>query len=160
MKHVGDLIEQTTRGEKGKQKELARLCGVSPQAITGWIKSGKVDKKHYKIIASFCGVPVSKLHELNSIPSEISEPAGLPYEDQDIYELVEMWPNMPENIKNGIRNLVRNWLETIEPQLRTYLENASRHGQKKFNEHIENNVGKPGSKGQKSQENTDNSDNK
>ena len=74
----------------------------------------------------------------------IRENEPLPYEDQDIYELVEMWPKMPENIKNNIRTTVRAWLESIAPQIKPYLENASRPGQKKFNKHIENNVPRPG----------------
>lgn len=152
MKHIGELIGNVTRGNPGKQKQLAKLCGVTPQAITGWIKTGKVAKIHFKNIAAFCNVPIKTLHDIEAQnTSETSPDAAdkakrkeLPYEDQDIHELAEMWPQMPENVKNSIRLIVRDWLESIEPQIKNYLANTSRPGQKKFNAHMEKNVPKPG----------------
>lgn len=41
-----------------KQAWLARECGVTPQAVSGWIKTGNVDKAHLPTIADRTGLPI------------------------------------------------------------------------------------------------------
>lgn len=143
MKHIGELIAEKLGKEKGRQKRLADACGVSTQAITGWIKTGHVSKEHYPVISQMLGIPLSALHQVGKSSKitqnglNLPDMGDLPYEDRDIYEIAEMWPYLPENIKNHIRDTIRVYLESMEPQLMEYLKNASRNAQKKFNAYME-----------------------
>lgn len=38
-----------------RQSEIAAACGVSKQAVQGWIKTGRVDKKHLPSLAAVSG---------------------------------------------------------------------------------------------------------
>lgn len=40
------------------QASLAAACGVTPQAVNGWKKTGRIDKRHLQTIARFTGRPV------------------------------------------------------------------------------------------------------
>jgi len=49
-------------GEAGVlQKDVARVCKVSDQAVSGWLKTGRVDKAHLAKIAALTGVSVGWL---------------------------------------------------------------------------------------------------
>lgn len=41
-----------------KQTALADACGVTPQAVNGWLETGRIHKKHLTTIARLCGVKV------------------------------------------------------------------------------------------------------
>lgn len=43
------------------QKDLAVVCKVSDQAVSGWLKTGKLDKSHLAKIATLTGVSVGWL---------------------------------------------------------------------------------------------------
>lgn len=48
-------------GKFVQQSALADACGVSPQAVTGWKRTGRIAKKHLAVIADMSGVTVEWL---------------------------------------------------------------------------------------------------
>src|SRR5574343_902574 len=40
------------------KSEIARECGVSRQAVTGWIKNGRIDKAHLITLSKITGIPI------------------------------------------------------------------------------------------------------
>ena len=42
-----------------RQSDIAEACGVSKQAVQGWTKTGRIDKKHLPSLASISGKPLS-----------------------------------------------------------------------------------------------------
>lgn len=41
---------------RGMKRRIAEACGVSPQAITGWLNNGAVDYKHMPVVSRLTGV--------------------------------------------------------------------------------------------------------
>jgi len=41
-----------------KQSDVATACGVSKQAVQGWLKTGRFDKKHLPTLARVTGRPL------------------------------------------------------------------------------------------------------
>lgn len=39
----------------GRRAELARLCDVRPQAVSGWLKTGRITKKNLELATAFFG---------------------------------------------------------------------------------------------------------
>lgn len=50
MQALGDAATS-----KGRRAELARRCGVKPQAVNGWLKTGRITKKNLEVAADFLG---------------------------------------------------------------------------------------------------------
>ena len=50
-----------------KGKEVAERCGVSPQAVIGWKKTGTISKKLLPVFANVVKVPLA--HFMPAIPS-------------------------------------------------------------------------------------------
>ena len=46
---------------RGGKTRIAEKCGVSPQAVTGWEKNGRVDKKNLAVIAESAGYSLTWL---------------------------------------------------------------------------------------------------
>lgn len=44
-----------TKDSAGKRAVLAQLCGVKPQAVSGWLRTGRITKKNLEIAADFFG---------------------------------------------------------------------------------------------------------
>ena len=61
--------------------QLANICNVSVQAVGGWKKTGRVNKKHLPTIANLTGVPVEWLMGGNAAPPDIaSDNLGVSHE--------------------------------------------------------------------------------
>lgn len=41
-----------------RQSDIAAACGVSKQAVQGWVKTGRIDKKHLPNLATASGRPL------------------------------------------------------------------------------------------------------
>jgi hypothetical protein len=53
-----DLISRLLRAigtERGIRAKLAKACGTTPQAVTGWLQRGKIDRVHFPEIARITG---------------------------------------------------------------------------------------------------------
>ena len=50
-------LETALKAVGDSQSELARRCGVSRQAVNGWVKRGRVSPEHVQCVAQATGVP-------------------------------------------------------------------------------------------------------
>jgi len=50
-------LEAALATVKGNRSELARRCKVSRQAVSGWVKRGKVPPEYVQCVAEATGVP-------------------------------------------------------------------------------------------------------
>lgn len=41
-----------------RQSDIAAACGVSKQAVQGWVRTGRIDKKHLPSLAAASGRPL------------------------------------------------------------------------------------------------------
>lgn len=53
---------------------LATECGVTPQAVNGWITNGRVAKKHLPKIAGYTGKPLGYFLGVITEPQKIEQP--------------------------------------------------------------------------------------
>lgn len=99
-KRVRDAMDSANPPVTGK--ELAEFCKVTPQAVSGWRKNGRVAKGHLNKIALKCGVPVN--YFLDEEPdrkikggSNAAKPERI-IDEPDFAILVRAWQDTtPEN---------------------------------------------------------------
>lgn len=48
---IANRLKSAMERERVSNSELAQLCGVSIQAVTGWLQTGRVSRKHFPAIA-------------------------------------------------------------------------------------------------------------
>lgn len=51
-------LEEVLSDPRVKQADIAEACGVSKQAVQGWKKTGRIDKKHLPKLAQVSGKPL------------------------------------------------------------------------------------------------------
>ncbi|MFD2754267.1 helix-turn-helix domain-containing protein [Comamonas terrae] len=51
-------LESVLSDPRIKQSDIADACGVSKQAVQGWKKTGRIDKKHLPKLAQVTGKPL------------------------------------------------------------------------------------------------------
>jgi hypothetical protein len=92
--------------------ELAAWCGVSPQAVSGWKKTGRISKSNLERAALFFGSGPSFTR---GTMYEAREPVlhGWPFPDIDI----ERFQRLSFNQKIEIQGLVRDRIERFEAEL-------------------------------------------
>lgn len=52
-------LAEATADPKIKQSDIANACGVTKQAVQGWLKTGRFDKKHLPKLAQLTGRPLA-----------------------------------------------------------------------------------------------------
>lgn len=68
--HVVDALQRLLDpAQHGQKAQLAAHCGVTPQAVSGWVRTGRISKTKIAKVAEFFSVPVSYL-----IPSAPTAP--------------------------------------------------------------------------------------
>ncbi|KFK94561.1 MULTISPECIES: helix-turn-helix domain-containing protein [unclassified Serratia (in: enterobacteria)] len=84
-----DLVSRLTEiNQKGISKtDMARIAGVSKQAVSGWFRTGTISKKSALAIAEAAGVSVAWLY------GESVEETGL---SADEMELLKLYRQLPE----------------------------------------------------------------
>lgn len=57
---------------------LARACGVTTAAVGGWLKTGRVDKRHFQTFVRVLGQPLEYFHlaTLNTAPNAAERAAA------------------------------------------------------------------------------------
>ncbi|EPY9604006.1 helix-turn-helix domain-containing protein [Escherichia coli] len=91
---VERLTEITDRGVT--KADMARIAGVTPQAVNGWFKKGVISKKSALAIADAVGISVAWL-----LGEDVGEKDGLKPDEQRILELYRQLPE--EEQQNMIR---------------------------------------------------------
>lgn len=54
------LAEDLGKGSNIDRKALAAECGISQQAISNWLKTGRIKKRYLSIVAKHTGKPLSR----------------------------------------------------------------------------------------------------
>ncbi|EDZ2606501.1 helix-turn-helix domain-containing protein, partial [Salmonella enterica] len=92
------LVERLTEiADRGITKaDMARIAGVTPQAVNGWFKKGVISKKSALAIADAVGISVAWL-----LGEEVSETDGLKPNEQRLLELYRQLPE--EEQQNMLR---------------------------------------------------------
>ncbi|MEX3004193.1 helix-turn-helix domain-containing protein [Serratia sp. JSRIV001] len=85
-----DLISRLTEiNQKGISKaDMARIAGVSKQAVSGWFRTGTISKKSALAIAEAAGVSVAWLYG-----ESVEKKSGL---GADEMELLRLYRQLPE----------------------------------------------------------------
>ncbi|ECZ3363783.1 helix-turn-helix domain-containing protein, partial [Salmonella enterica] len=92
------LVERLTEiADRGITKaDMARIAGVTPQAVNGWFKKGVISKKSALALADAVGISVAWL-----LGEEVSETDGLKPNEQRLLELYRQLPE--EEQQNMLR---------------------------------------------------------
>ena len=79
---------------RGAQREIARACEVTPQAITRWLGGSQVRPERLKRLAAWSGWPYSDLRMLvDGLAAPPPPPSAGPVPTTD--ELLERWRTLP-----------------------------------------------------------------
>jgi hypothetical protein len=81
--------------------ELARACGVEPQAITGWRKTGRIAKRHLAVIAETTGCGIDYLVGITDQPKKL-----LPHPDDEARALWSKYKRASPTVRQAIDTLV------------------------------------------------------
>ena len=58
MNALGDLIQQALETAGITPAEMARLAGVTPQAVNGWVRKSRISKQNLLLVAKATGRPI------------------------------------------------------------------------------------------------------
>jgi transcriptional regulator with XRE-family HTH domain len=110
-----DLISRLTEiNQKGISKaDMARIAGVSKQAVSGWFRTGTISKKSALAIAEAAGVSIAWLY------GESVEETGLAADEVELLMLYRQLPQ-PEQ-----RNMIAVFGARLK-ELDEYVENYAR----------------------------------
>jgi SOS-response transcriptional repressor LexA len=75
--HIGNRITEALSASPGKNQEgLAAHCGVSPQAVTKWVRTGKLKRENLALAADYLGVSLEWLMTGIDSRSNVGESTG------------------------------------------------------------------------------------
>lgn len=108
---VARLEEITQRGIS--KADMARIAGVTPQAVNGWFKKGVISKKSAIAIADAANVSVTWL-----LGEEVSEDSGLkPNENK----MLRLFRQLPEAEQERMIDTFELRLKEIDDYVERYL---------------------------------------
>ena len=56
---MAQKLAEAIAGAKLRQSDVAQACGVTKQAVQGWLKTGRIDKKHLATLAQLTNHPLT-----------------------------------------------------------------------------------------------------
>lgn len=75
--------------------ELAEACGVTPQAVSGWRKNGRVHKRHLETLAELTGKPLE--HFLVSDKKRNGMQSGALTHHEEFQTIKRAWENASQD---------------------------------------------------------------
>jgi transcriptional regulator with XRE-family HTH domain len=108
---VARLIEITERGIS--KADMARIAGVTPQAVNGWFKRGAISKKSAVAIADAAGVSVAWL-----LGEEVEENSGLKPNES---KMLNLFRQLPESEQTKMIDLFQIRLKELDEYVEKYL---------------------------------------
>lgn len=115
---ISRLSEISDRGIS--KAEMARIAGVTPQAVNGWFKKGKISKESAISIADAAGVSVSWL-----LGEDVEESTGL---SNDEMKMLNLYRQLPEAERERMITLFQTRLKEIDEYVEKYLRGRYRSG--------------------------------
>lgn len=108
---VERLTEITDRGVT--KADMARIAGVTPQAVNGWFKKGVISKKSALAIADAVGISVAWL-----LGEDVGEKDGLKPDEQ---RLLELYRQLPEEEQQNMLRIVSLRLKELDVLYAKYM---------------------------------------
>ena len=108
---VERLTEITNRGVT--KADMARIAGVTPQAVNGWFKKGVISKKSALAIAEAVGISVAWL-----LGEDVGEKDGLKPDEQ---RLLELYRQLPEDEQRNMLRIVSLRLKELDELYAKYI---------------------------------------
>ncbi|TCW50821.1 hypothetical protein EDC53_102389 [Phytobacter diazotrophicus] len=93
---------------------MARIAGVTPQAVNGWFKKGVISKKSAVQIATAAGVSVAWL-----LGEDVDEHSGLEPEER---QMLKLFRQLPESERRKMVDLFEVRLKEIDDYVEKYLK--------------------------------------
>ena len=109
---IARLDEVYARGVT--KADMARIAGVSPQAVNGWFKKGVISKKSALAIADAVGVSIAWL-----LGEDVGEKDGMKSDEQ---RLLELYRQLPEEEQQNILRIVSLRLKELDELYAKYME--------------------------------------
>ncbi|MEP8837428.1 helix-turn-helix domain-containing protein [Enterobacter roggenkampii] len=105
--------------ERGVTKaDMARIAGVTPQAVNGWFKKGVISKKSALAIADAVGVSVAWL-----LGEGVGEKDGLKADEQ---RLLELYRQLPEEEQQNMLRIFSIRLQELDELYEKYMKGRLR----------------------------------
>jgi len=114
---VDRLTEITNRGIT--KADMARIAGVTPQAVNGWFKKGVISKKSALSIADSVGVSVAWL-----LGEDVGEKNGIKPDEQ---RLLELYRQLPEEEKQNMLRIFALRLKELDELYEKYMKGRLRN---------------------------------
>lgn len=114
------LIERLTEiTDRGVTKaDMARIAGVTPQAVNGWFKKGVISKKSALAIADAVGISVAWL-----LGEDVGEKDGLKPDEQ---RLLELYRQLPEEEQQNMLRIFALRLKELDDLYEKYMKGRIR----------------------------------
>ncbi|MFQ3433454.1 helix-turn-helix domain-containing protein [Enterobacter bugandensis] len=109
---VDRLTEITDRGVT--KADMARIAGVTPQAVNGWFKKGVISKKSALAIADAVGISVAWL-----LGEDVGEKDGLKPDEQ---RLLELYRQLPEEEQQNMLRIFALRLKELDELYEKYMK--------------------------------------
>lgn len=93
--------------------DMARIAGVSPQAVNSWFKKGVISKKSALAIADAVGVSVAWL-----LGEDVGEKDGMKPDEQ---RLLELYRQLPEEEQQNMLRIVSLRLKELDELYAKYM---------------------------------------
>lgn len=109
------LVERLTEiNDRGVTKaDMARIAGVTPQAVNGWFKKGVISKRSALAIADAVGISVAWL-----LGEDVGEKDGL---KPDENRLLELYRQLPEEEQKNMLRIVSLRLKELDELYAKYM---------------------------------------
>ncbi|WP_454779285.1 helix-turn-helix domain-containing protein [Klebsiella michiganensis] len=117
---VERLTEITDRGVT--KADMARIAGVTPQAVNGWFKKGVISKKSALAIADAVGISVAWL-----LGEDVGEKDGL---KQDEQRLLELYRQLPEEEQQNMLRIFAIRLKELDELYEKYMKGRIRSNER------------------------------
>lgn len=111
---AGLISRLTELNRKGFSKtEMARVAGVSKQAVSSWFKTGRISKSSALAVADAAGVSVPWL-----LGEDVGERDGLKPDEQ---RLLELYRQLPEEEQQNMLRIVSLRLKELDELYAKYM---------------------------------------
>ncbi|MCK7149347.1 MULTISPECIES: helix-turn-helix domain-containing protein [Enterobacter cloacae complex] len=117
------LVERLNEiADRGVTKaDMARIAGVTPQAVNGWFKKGVISKKSALAIADAVGISVAWL-----LGEDVGEKDGLKPDEQ---RLLELYRQLPEEEQQNMLRIFAIRLKELDELYEKYIKGRIRSQQ-------------------------------
>lgn len=114
---IARLTEITERGVT--KADMARIAGITPQAVNGWFKKGVISKKSALAIADAVGVSVAWL-----LGEDVGEMSGIKPNEQ---RMLELFRQLPEDEQENMLRIFSIRLKELDAMYEKYMKGRIKH---------------------------------